>query len=618
MISLTLNENQYKAMIHQKGPMLVLSGPGSGKTTVITYRIKNLIEKFGVNPSDILVITFTKAASEEMKERFNDICNFSYNVTFGTFHSYFFRIIRDYYKYNLNDILDDSQKINIIKKIIINNNISFENEEEFIQSIICEISLMKNELINPIFFNSKCIDNNSFNLIFEQYEKVKYEQKKIDFDDMLIQCYNLLKENQIVRKAWSDKYKYILIDEFQDTNRVQYECIKMLANDEKNIFVVGDDDQSIYGFRGSRPEFLHKFYKDFENSKKIILNTNYRSTKQIINLCNKVITENKNRYEKNIIGTDKEYKAPILIRAYDSYEEAKKIVEKIDKLKKDYPLEEIAIIYRTNLQARVIVETLKDYNLEYQLKDKLTSIYDHFIAKDIMAYLKLSINKLDNEAFFRIANKPKRFLNKDMLKEALDICKDETSALEYLYCKVSLKPWQLENVNELLFHIGQIKNKNAYDAIRYIIKIVKYENYLEEYADFKNITTKGLIEILNEVLESAKGYNSIEEYLQHIEIINQEIFKNYKNTNNQKGVVLTTMHSAKGLEFEVVFVIGCVEGIIPHEKSKNHLEIEEERRLFYVALTRAKMLLYISIIENKYENKVLPSRFLNKLINIKR
>ena len=205
-----------------------------------------------------------------------------------------------------------------------------------------------------------------------------------------------------------------------------------------------------------------------------------------------------------------------------------------------------------------------------------------------------------------------------MLKEALDICKDETSALEYLYCKVSLKPWQLENVNELLFHIGQIKNKNAYDAIRYIIKIVKYENYLEEYADFKNITTKGLIEILNEVLESAKGYNSIEEYLQHIEIINQEVFKNYKNTNNQKGVVLTTMHSAKGLEFEVVFVIGCVEGIIPHEKSKNHLEIEEERRLFYVALTRAKMLLYISIIENKYENKVLPSRFLNKLINIKR
>lgn len=617
MTNLTLNDSQYKAIIHNKGPMIVLSGPGSGKTTVITYRIKNLIENLGVNPNKILVITFTKAASEEMKERFNNICNKSYNVSFNTFHSYFFRIIRDYYKYDLYNILDDNEKVNIIKKIINDNNIFFDNQEEFIQAIISEISLLKNELINYKLFNSKYINSSTFTLIYEQYEKIKSEQRKIDFDDMLIQCYHLLKQNDAIRNIWINKYDYILIDEYQDANKVQYECIKMLVSLERNIFVVGDDDQSIYGFRGSSPKFLHKFYKDFKGSKKVVLNVNYRSTEQIINLCNKVIVENSNRFEKNIIGTNKKDKSPILLRSYDVSEEAKKIVEKIKRLKSNYPLEEIAIIYRTNLQARAIVETLKDYNIEYQLKDNITNIYEHFIAKDIIAYLKLSIDKLDNESFLKIANKPKRFLNKDMLKDAIEICQNKSSALEYLYCKVDLKSWQIENVNELLFHLGNIKNKTAYDAVRYIIKIVGYENYIDDYANFKNIGIKGLTEIINEILESTKGFNNIQDYLNHIDNMKQEVLKKQKN-NNQKGVVLTTMHSAKGLEFETVFVISCIEGIIPHERSKNSLEIEEERRLFYVALTRAKTLLYISIIETKYEIKVLPSRFLKNLIKIKR
>ena len=617
MTNLTLNDSQYKAIIHNKGPMIVLSGPGSGKTTVITYRIRNLIENLGVNPNKILVITFTKAACEEMKERFNNICKKSYNVSFNTFHSYFFRIIRDYYKYDLSNILDDNEKVNIIKKIINDNNIFFDNQEEFIQAIISEISLLKNELINYKLFNSKYINSSTFTLIYEQYEKIKSEQRKIDFDDMLIQCYHLLKQNNAIRNIWINKYDYILIDEYQDANKVQYECIKMLVSSERNIFVVGDDDQSIYGFRGSSPKFLHKFYKDFKGSKKVVLNINYRSTEQIINLCNKVIVENSNRFEKNIIGTNKKDKLPILLRSYDVSEEAKKIVEKIKKLKSNYPLEEIAIIYRTNLQARAIVETLKDYNIEYQLKDNITNIYEHFIAKDIIAYLKLSIDKLDNESFLKIANKPKRFLNKDMLKEAIEICQNKSSALEYLYCKVDLKSWQIENVNELLFHLGNIKNKTAYDAVRYIIKIVGYENYIDDYANFKNIGIKGLTEILNEILESTKGFNNIQDYLNHIDNMKQEVLKKQKN-NNQKGVVLTTMHSAKGLEFETVFVISCIEGIIPHERSKNSLEIEEERRLFYVALTRAKTLLYISIIETKYETKVLPSRFLKNLIKIKR
>ena len=616
MESLRLNENQQKAILHKNGPMIVLSGPGSGKTTVITYRVKNLIENYNISPNEILVITFTKAASEEMKERFKKICSSYYNVSFSTFHSCFFKIIRENYKYELSNILDDNEKAKIIKSIINKYNIYFDNMEEFVQAIISEISLLKNELLNPNYFNSRYLNSNNFNIVYNEYELLKNQQNKIDFDDMLIQCYYLLKDYEDIRKFWINKYKYILIDEFQDINRVQYECIKILC-ENKNIFVVGDDDQSIYGFRGSRPEFLLNFPKDFENTKKVILNVNYRSTNQIINLCNKVILENNNRYAKNIIGTNKENKQPILIRAYDAYEEAKKIVGKIQALKKIYPLEEIAIIYRTNLQARAVVEILKDYNIEYQLKDNITSIYEHFIAKDIICYLSLAINKFDNESFLKIANKPKRFLNKNMLQDAFEKCKNETSILEYLYCKVDLKSWQMESINELLFHLEQIKSKNVYDAIKYIIKTVGYESYLEEYVDFKNIGIKGLLEILNEVLDSAKGYEKIEEYLNHIENMKQDIFKKYKN-NNQRGIVLTTMHSVKGLEFDVVFVIGCIDGIIPHEKSKSYIEIEEERRLFYVAITRAKVLLYISILNTKYEEKAFPSRFLKNLINIKR
>ena len=379
-----------------------------------------------------------------------------------------------------------------------------------------------------------------------------------------------------------------------------------------------DDDQSIYGFRGSRPEFLLSFPNDFNNTKQVVLNVNHRSTDQIISLCNNIINDNKTRYVKNIVGTGKRFKSPVLLKAYDIYDEANKITQKIQKLKKQYDLEQIAIIYRTNLQARAIIEKLMDNNIDYQLKDVVPTVYDHFIAKDIISYINLALNRKDNRSFFNIANKPKRFLNKDMLLEIMDICKEETSAIEYLYCKTDLKTWQLEKVNDLLFHLGQIKNKCPQDAIQYILKNVGYNEYLEDYANFKKIKINGLIEIVDELLDASKEYKTLDQYLNHIEDFKQEMINKNKDKATSKGVVLTTMHSAKGLEFDVVFVITCVEGVIPHEKSKSNQEIEEERRLFYVALTRAKQLLYISIIKTKYDNNMKHSRFLDKLIKVKR
>ncbi len=251
----------------------------------------------------------------------------------------------------------------------------------------------------------------------------------------------------------------------------------MLINNEQNIFVVGDDDQSIYGFRGSSPEFLLNFPKDFSNVKTVILNTNYRSTQQIIDLCNNIINENKNRYLKDIKGSGALYKSPILLRCYDANEEAKKIAKKIIQLKENIKLEEIAIIYRTNIQARAIVEAFSEQNIEYQIKDKITSIYEHFVIKDIIAYLKLSINKLDNSSFQKIANKPKRYLNKDLINECIDYCKNNSSVLEYIYSHKDLKSWQFEKINELLFHLKQLNGKSPYDAIKYI-KAIKWEKPL--------------------------------------------------------------------------------------------------------------------------------------------
>ena len=617
MINADLNDRQRYAVFHNKGPMMVLSGPGSGKTMVIIHRVNVLVSKYNVDPSSILVITFTKAASIEMKERFYKSFNNIYGVNFGTFHSYFFRIIKSYYKYEVSDIIIDNDKIKILKNIIYSLDISFDDEEEFLQDIINEISLVKNELIPPILFDSKITDSNSFYLIYKQYEAIKEKEGKIDFDDMLIKCYNLLRENNQVREFWQNKYKYILIDEFQDCNKVQYECIKMLVSDECNLFIVGDDDQSIYGFRGSKPDYLLNFPNEFNNVEKVVLNTNYRSTEQIINLSNHIISENKTRYEKNIIGTKRYGKCPILLRCYDINEEAKIIVDKINKFKNKIPLEQIAIIYRTNIQARAIVEELMNYNMDFQIKDLVPSIYEHFIARDIFAYLTLAMNPLEYNCFLRIANKPKRFLSKDLLNQAKEISKNGKSILKNIYSIPDIKNWQIEKISELEYHLSNIKNKKTYDAIKYILKIVGYEEYIESYSEFKKIKSDGLFDIANEILESSKSYDDILVYLTHIEDIRFELKENSYKIDNQKGIVLTTMHSAKGLEFDLVFVIGCVEDIIPHKKSISKEEIEEERRLFYVALTRAKNLLYISVVENRYEVKVKPSRFLNKLIKNK-
>jgi DNA helicase II / ATP-dependent DNA helicase PcrA len=603
------NYNQKEAINHLNGAMMVVAGPGSGKTTVITHRIKTLIKKYGVSEDEILVITFTKVAAKEMEHRFNNLTSNEYKVKFATFHSFFFRIISMYYNYTVKNLLS-KEEVDATLKNILNNLSMEEKEEDFLQKLINEIALVKNNLINPEDYKSNVIQNKDFSLIYRTYESIKLENNKIDFDDMMIKCHNLLISENKVRDYWQKKYKYILIDEFQDINQAQYQCIKMVVNQNNNLFIVGDDDQSVYKFRGSSPEFLLKFPQDYKNTKKIMLETNYRSTEQIINLSNRIISQNKTRYSKNIIGTNLQGPKPKIIYTKDVGDEAFKIAKKIKLLHENIAYENMAIIYRTNVQSSSFVDVFMDMNIPFQIKDEMPSIYEHHVSKDICAYLRLSIDRSLDEDVERIINKPKRYISRALIGTAK---KQEGELLEQMYSISGIKKWQISKLEEFMFYLNAIKKREPSEAIKYIRKGVMYDSYIKEYSDYKKINPKNMVEILNELQETAKKYKNIEQYLNHVEAVKKEA-KSRKKNIVKKGVVFTTMHSAKGLEYDTVFIVGANEDIIPHEKSKLEEEYEEELRLFYIAMTRAKNMLFISILKSRYEKDMEVTRFLKSII----
>ncbi len=614
MQSLKFNEGQFKAITHLNGPMMVVAGPGSGKTTVITYRVKHLIENYSIPENKILVVTFTKSAADEMKIRYEKITNKKTKILFSTFHSLFFRILRSHININLENVLKESEKKEILLNIIKNLNIEVGIEDELFQSLNLELTIVKNNFIDIDYYNSTNFANDEFKQIYSTYEKLKKKYNKIDFDDMLIKCYELLSNNENILKIWQNRFSHILIDEFQDINKIQYETIKLLAQKCDSLYIVGDDDQSIYKFRGAKPEFLINFKEEYNNVETSILNVNYRSTEEIINISNKIISQNNFRLDKKIVGTGKRGVNPKIIKSNDIVTEAVNIAKKIKSMK-DINVNDICVIYRNNLQSRAFIEAFMNFNIPYQLKDEVPLIYEHWICKDICAYINCAINKYDNESLKRIINKPKRYINKGIISY-LD--KNNESLLYQLLETNKLKNWQKQRIEELEFYFNSIKKKTPYDAFKYIRKVVDYNSYVKEYSKYKRMNYKNLFEILDELQETSKGFKTLEEYLEHV----KETIKKSKEENSKKeksdlnGVTLTTMHSVKGLEFEVVFVISCVENVIPHEKAKSKEDIEEERRLFYVAVTRAKSILYISIIKTRYEETVKPTIFLNNIIKL--
>lgn len=620
MISIDkLNENQLKAVDHLDGPCMVLAGPGSGKTRVITYRIANMVVNKNIKPTSILAISFTKASSIEMKNRALSLSNdFRMNkVTYGTFHSVFFRILRYFENYNIESILDEKTKRIGLKNILKGLNIENADDDETIGQVINEISYVKNELMDKRDFKSEVLTNDEFIKVYNFYEEYKQQMNKIDFDDMLIKTYELLKNNKAALDRVRSVYRYILVDEFQDINKVQFEALKLIANPSNNIFVVGDEDQSIYGFRGSRPDFLLEFEGYFSNTKKVLLDINYRSKGEIINIANRLIEKNTNRYEKVIKCGQGNGAKVNYISPEDSEEEAVYIAKDIkNKVQEDYTeYTDFAVIYRTNIQSRALVDVFMDMRIPFVVKDSIVTIYDHWAAQDILAYLRIGVNPNSNKDWIRIINKPFRYISKDNL----NLIKDEPDFINSLINKCDLHPKQVKTINDLDIDISYVKGLNPKNAISYIRTTLDYDRYILDYCANRKIKTNGLIEILNELESSATNFKTIQEYLEHIERVKSEIVDN-KNNKETDGVIFTTMHSAKGLEFKNVYIIGANEGTIPHEKSyeiddeeKKNDQIEEERRLMYVAITRAEENICISSPINKYGKRVSKSRFVEDI-----
>ena len=613
-----LNRGQDEAIKHGNGPCMVLAPPGSGKTLIVTERTRYLIEESGVRPDQILVITFTRYAAREMKERFERLtAGKNYPVTFGTFHSIFYGILKCAYGIGANNLMSEKESSVLLQEVLDQTDIEstpeVEDEEELVRELLREVGMVKNGLYHLKDFHSKYLTQDEFAEVFRSYEHQKKELKKFDFDDMLVQCYALFRKKPEILQGWQKRFQYILIDEFQDINRVQYEVIRMLAAPRYNLFVVGDDDQSIYGFRGAKPELMLYMKQEFPALRTISLTVNYRSTEFITGAAARVILHNDTRFYKRVQSFRGRGQNVHVQEVLDEQEEAQYVTEEIQK-KLDQGIKpgEIAVLFRTAVQARMISEILSEHRIPFEMRDYVTNFYRHFIVKDMMAYLQLAAGKRDRSLFLTICNRPLRYLTRNSMENRQVNFED----LRKFYCD---KDWMLDIIDQFDVDVRMMKNMAPYAAIQYIRKKIGYDDFLKEYAEKHQIPWKQLMDVMAELEERSKNFKSYDEWEIHIAKYTQELEEQQAKARKIKGerenkVQLMTIHSAKGLEFEDVFVIHANEGEIPHQKAEKKEEIEEERRLFYVALTRAKNNLCISYITQKNGNSIKPSRFVEELL----
>lgn len=610
---MSLNHAQTEAVAHNKGPCMVLAGPGSGKTLTIAKRIEYLIMKHKVRPEEILVITFTKYAAWEMKNRTRSICGpSSYAVTFGTFHGIYYGILKWAYRLNQSNLLSDEEKYRILREILPgidwDQEPEADEEKDYLQELAIEIGNVKNNCMDIEEYEPVKYTTEKFRKLYRTYEETKKKYRKIDFEDMLIQCRDLFMKRPDILKKWQEKFQYILVDEFQDVNQAQYDVVRMLAAPQDNLFVVGDDDQSVYGFRGAKPGIMMEFMKDYPKARQILLDVNYRSSGYIVKGALRVIGNNKIRFEKKIEAFRKPDETVHVQEVKDPVQEAEYVLERIREYReKGVSYTEMAVLYRTNVDARAMSELMTEYQIPFVMKEHLNNIYEHFIALDMISYLRLSQGEYDRKYFLQIANRPNRYLTRESMKTG----KVSYESLRRYYRD---KDWMVDRIDQLEWDMKMICDKTPYAAIQYIRKRMGYDEFLKEYAAYRKISSEDLFALLEEIWQNSKGYGTIKEWFEHIESYGKMLKEQNKKNGEKEGVNLMTMHAAKGLEFDTVFVIEANEGICPYKKATADEEIEEERRLFYVAMTRAKRKLVISYVKEKNGKDLLPSRFVSELL----
>lgn len=582
------SKEQELAIKHLNGPCMVIAGPGSGKTAVITGRIKYLIESAGVSPADILVITFTRAAASQMEQRFKAMTKgHDYRVRFGTFHSIYFWIIKTAYNLNNQSVISNDEKRKIIEKILAGMSLEYENKEDIISSILSQISIVKCDMINIENYYSKDMPEDVFREVYRRFHHEMNRFGKIDFDDMMVMCYELLNKRPDILKSCRNIFKYIMVDEFQDSNKIQYEIFKLLAKPLENVFVVGDDDQSVYGFRGARPEIMFLFEKDFKNTRKYYLVDNYRCDRIITGVSSKLIADNKKRFDKKLVSKKSEEGKYEIVSTTDVNSENEAIIANVrEHYALGIPYEEQAVLYRTNIEPRRLVYKLNQFNIPYTISDSLPNIFEHFVVKGVLNYMRFAMGDRSRAVFLQIMNKPGRYISRNLLIE------DEIDFNELRY-RARDKEYVVERIDKLMADLRLISKMRPYPALNFIRNAVGFDDYIKDYAEFRQLDADELYEVLDEFASMIVDFKSYAEMFEFIEEYSEVLKKQQIEERDKKGLKLMTMHSSKGLEFDCVYIMNVVEGCIPYRKAKTSAEIEEERRMLYVAMTRARHELYV-------------------------
>lgn len=609
------NKEQKEAIMHRDGPAMVLAGPGAGKTYVITNRVKALIDEYGVKPEQILVVTFSKAAAVEMKERFEMMTGGRrLPVRFGTFHSVFFQILRLAYHYEVKDIATPALKYRFLEETLNETGYGVDDKKEFLSDIEKEISRVKGEGIEIDCYFSLACSAEIFQKMYRGYQEKLQRHRCLDFDDMVVYTYQLLKEREDIRRRWQAQFRYLLIDEFQDINRLQYETVCMLAEPENNLFIVGDDDQSIYGFRGAKPGIMLSFPKRFPDTKQIVLGVNYRCSDEIMKAAERLIGKNNERYEKHIVA-NKGKEQPVHMKKCENLpDEAEKIVAQIQMYQKEgIAYQEMAVLFRTNMQMRLLAGKLMEHGVPFTMRENLPNLFDTWMAKDIMCYLQLALGNRSREKFLKIANRPVRYLSRTAFTES-EVSFDKLRA----YYAVKNQEWMEERIWNFEYDLKNLASLSPYAAIHFIRKGIGYDEFLKTYADERNVNADDWFDVLDEMQEMARDKKSIPEFLSFVENYGdtlEEIRQEHKKqqVKEEPGVSLMTMHASKGLEFPVVFVPTLNEDIVPYRKAVQEGNLEEERRMLYVAMTRAKTYLHLSFVKERFHKEAEPSPFLYEI-----
>lgn len=621
------NPSQRKAVTFGEGPLLLLAGPGSGKTFTITKRILYLLQEKKVPPEKILVITFTKEAAVSMQQRFSQTSQCSNTVNFGTFHSVFYQILLRSGRVSPGNILNDRQKVTLIFPILKNikeeNNISVSEFSEVIGNFLAAISFYKNtgekeEAARKIPEEWR----QYFSEVYHAYEGKRRAVGGIDFDDMLIECEELLLKNKAERENWQNRFQHILIDEFQDINYRQYSIVRILAGRHKNVFAVGDDDQAIYGFRGAKPACMQLFEEEFA-AEKILLETNYRSKQEIVEASLLVINENKNRFPKELMACEanripQEEQHAVKVKEFTESPEQLRYL--IDRLKRKFPGETCAVLFRTNLAMQSVAAKLVKAGIPLIVKEKMADPYEHFIVCDIMAYLRMAQGIAARADYLRVINKPFRNISREAFVDGASLEGVEKYYSGMLPGITDIERRKIyEAVMLLKKQMAFLKNTELKTAVVFIRKVCGYERFLQQKLRCEHgEKSEEWLTILEWITEDAGHYNNLSQwqeaqygYKEMLKKNNQSLQKQRtEDKENQGKVRLLTVHASKGLEFDHVLIPDCNEKTFPHGNMPDPEQCEEERRIFYVAMTRAKKNLELLCLTGTRERPRFPSRFL--------